>query len=154
MNKSTITLIVLAIALSGLFLFAGSALQANAPGVQLRAATEKEEVEGDLQAAIEQYPKSINDNGENRPVAARALLRLAGCYEKLGRDEAQKTYERLIQDYADQPEVVVEARTRLALLARISSETTSTPKFRRLVIPAAHPLPGLATVRASLSQDP
>ena len=106
------------IALSGLFLFAGSVVQTDAPGVRLRAAIEKEEVEGDLQAAIEQYKNIIADSGDNRTVAASALLRLGGCYEKLGRDEARKTYERLVQDYADQSEQARAAQARLAALSQ------------------------------------
>ena len=43
-----------------------------------------ENVDGNLQAAIEQYKKIVAENGGNRVVAARALLRMAGCYEKLG----------------------------------------------------------------------
>jgi hypothetical protein len=80
MNISKTAIFVSTIALSGLFLFAGSALQIDAPGVRLRAAIEKEEVEGDLQAAIEQYKEIIAENGDDRAVAARALFRLAGCY--------------------------------------------------------------------------
>jgi Tol biopolymer transport system component len=121
MNKLKITIFVLTIVLSGLFLFAGSALQTDAPGVRLRAAIEKEEVEGDLQAAIEQYKKIVADNGDNRVIAARALLRLGGCYEKLGREEAQKTYRQLIHDFPDQVDAVQVAKEKLTLLEKGSS---------------------------------
>jgi Tol biopolymer transport system component len=116
MKISKTAIFVLTIALSGLFLFAGSAVQTDAPGVQLRAAIEKEEVEGDLQAAIEQYKKIVADSGDNRAVAAQALLRLGGCYEKLGHEDARKTYEQLLADYPEQQQEVAAARQRLAAI--------------------------------------
>ena len=48
-----------------------------------------------------------------RPLAAQALLRMAESYQKLGDAEAQKIYERLTRDYADQREAVAIARTKL-----------------------------------------
>ena len=51
----------------------------------LRTAMEKESVAGDLKAAIEAYRQIATTYAKsNRAVAARALFRLAGCYEKLG----------------------------------------------------------------------
>ena len=61
-----------------------------------------ETVDGNLPASIDQYKKIVAQNGSNRATTAKALLRLAGCYEKLGAAEAQKTYQQLINDYADQ----------------------------------------------------
>jgi len=85
--------------------------------VALRAAMEKESVAGDLKAAIEEYRTiAVTYARSNRAVAARALLRLAGCYEKLGREEARKTYQELISGYPDQQEEVKLAQTRLAAL--------------------------------------
>jgi len=77
-----------------------------------------EDVDGDLQAAIGQYKKIAADNGKNRPVAAKALLRLAGCYEKLGREEAQKTYQQLIREFPDQLDAVRVAKEKLTLLEK------------------------------------
>jgi Tol biopolymer transport system component len=85
----------------------------------LRAAMETESVTGDLKAAIEQYRTiAATYARSNRAVAARALLRLAGCYEKLGREEAGKTYQQLLSEYADQTDVAAQARTRLSALAK------------------------------------
>lgn len=47
-------------------------------------------------------------------MCAKALLRLAGCYEKLGQ-QAQKVYEQIVHDFADQP-AAAKARARLASL--------------------------------------
>jgi Tol biopolymer transport system component len=82
--------------------------------VQWKAAQHKEEVEGDLKAAIDQYRKVAQT--ADRPLAAKALIRMAECHRKLGDAEAHAIYERVVRDYADQKEPVDLARTRLALL--------------------------------------
>ncbi|MBE3063857.1 MAG: PD40 domain-containing protein [Spirochaetes bacterium] len=127
-------------------------LSSNAQGVTeaerlLQKAILLETVDGNLQAAIDQYKKIVAENGGNRVVAARALLRLAGCYEKLGRNEAQKTYQQLINDYPDQAAEVALARQKLAALAEASREQASGPGFRKITIP------GEVSVGAQLSSD-
>jgi len=115
MSKTTVALagiIILSAGLQGLW----SAPQQENPAVLLRAAIEKEEVDGDLNAAIEQYKHVIKIAGADRAVAAQALLRLGGCYEKRGPEEARQAYQQLIRDYADQTREVVTARQRLAAL--------------------------------------
>jgi Tol biopolymer transport system component len=87
--------------------------------VQMKAAIQKEVVDGDLKGAIEIYRK-IAESG-NRAAAARALSRMGQCYEKLGDlqlGEARRAYEQLVRDYPDQMEFAAEARTRLAAMAR------------------------------------
>ena len=80
--------------------------------VALRVAMETETVKGDLRAAIEQY-KTIAA-GSDRALAAKALLRMAECYQKLGDTEARATYERVVREFADQKEELTVARARLA----------------------------------------
>jgi Tol biopolymer transport system component len=81
-------------------------------GVRLQAGIEKEDVDGDLKSAMDTYEKIAVDNSVPREVRARALLRLAGCEEKLGR-EATHVYEQIVREYADQP-AAGQARKRLA----------------------------------------
>ena len=69
--------------------------------VQMKAAQQKAEVEGDLKGAIEAYKKVVAAAGSNRALAAEALVRMADCYEKLGDAEARNVYERIVRDYAD-----------------------------------------------------
>ena len=69
-------------------------------------------IEGDLKGAIEQYKKIAQ--GEDRSVAARALIRLAECYQKLGDAQAKTVYERLVREFGDQKDAVAIARARLA----------------------------------------
>src|SRR5512136_2744632 len=82
---------------------------------QLQAAINKETVEGDLKGAIEQYQKLADSS--NHAVAAKALLRMGQCYEKLGDMEARKAYERVVREFSDQKETAATAQARLAALA-------------------------------------
>ena len=84
----------------------------TSPEVALRAAMETETVKGDLKAAIEQYQKVV-DSGD-RALAAQALLRIAGIYERLGSTDARLIYERVIRDFADQRDVVGVSQRQLA----------------------------------------
>jgi Tol biopolymer transport system component len=107
--------------LGALVSIAGIARQAEDPGVLLRAAIEKEDVDGNLQAAIDLYKQIVAKYSDNRPVSAKALLRLGGCYEKLGEQQAglaQKAFERVIENYPDQTEAVKLAREKLAAVLR------------------------------------
>ncbi len=81
----------------------------------------QERVEGDLEAAIERYQRIVERFGDNRPLAATALVQMGQCWEKLGKAEAGKAYEQVLHDYADQLEQVATARNRLALLAKLDN---------------------------------
>jgi Tol biopolymer transport system component len=85
-------------------------------GVRLEDGIEKEDVDGDLKSAMEIYQKIAADTSAPRDVRAKALLRLAGCDEKLGH-QAKQVYEQIVHDYADQP-AATQARTRLALIQK------------------------------------
>ena len=83
----------------------------------MEEATKKEVVDGDLKGAVEAYQKILVLTGAPRAVVARALWHLGQCYEKLGDTEARKAYERLVREFADQPEEAKLARGRLAALS-------------------------------------
>jgi Tol biopolymer transport system component len=110
--------LVIVVVVVGVALTPAVGARQQEPGVLLRAAIEKEDAAGDLEGAMALYRQIITANGRNRAVTARALLRLAGCYEKLGQTEAEKTYRQLIADYADQTAEVALARQKLAALTR------------------------------------
>jgi Tol biopolymer transport system component len=97
--------------------------------VQFKAAQHQEEVVGDLTGAIEQYKKIAR--GRDRSIAAKALVRMAECYEKLGQSDAQKTYERVVREFADQTESAAAARARLASM-RHAPATGNDMSFRRV----------------------
>jgi Tol biopolymer transport system component len=115
--------------------FAASWSAGEDPAVQLERAIQLETVDGDLAAAIALYEQIVEGNGNNRVLVARALLRLGGCQEKLGRAEARKVYQRLVDDYADQAEEAAVARSRLAALTRAARAAVSGPTFQRIHIP-------------------
>ncbi|MBW6481167.1 MAG: tetratricopeptide repeat protein [Bacteroidales bacterium] len=74
------------------------------------------EAMGDFSAAIELFEKLVSEHPHNKSLASRALLMAGRCYEKLGQEEAEKAYKRILEDYGDQREVVNEARVRLMAL--------------------------------------
>jgi Tol biopolymer transport system component len=135
MKARRMTMLVLPMLVGALLSVAGSAPQAGDPGVRLRAAIEKEEVDGDLQGAIDLYGKIVADHGGDRAVAAKALLRLGGCYEKLGQGQARRTYQQLVAEYPEQQQEVAAARQRLAALPREAQAAVPGPAFRRIQIP-------------------
>src|SRR5688500_16781799 len=91
--------------------------------VALRAAMEVETVKGDLRAAIGQYKAIVA--GRDRAIAARALLRMAECYRKLGDAESRVAYERVVREFADQVEAATEARRHLASLSASNTQPTT-----------------------------
>ncbi len=87
----------------------------NDPELELEKAINREVVVGDLAGAIEQYKIVAAQKSVPKDLAARALLGLARCQEKLGRRvEARASYQRLIADYSGQAPIVTQARARLA----------------------------------------
>ena len=119
-NGKTITMLA-ALALA-LCLAAPVALaqQQQEADVLLQEALHKEMVDGDLEEAISLYQKIVNNFSDiGRAVAARALVQMGKSYEKLGVHlvaEARQAYEQVVRDYADQPKMVAEARSRLETL--------------------------------------
>jgi hypothetical protein len=92
------------------------AQQSDRADMMMEAAARKERVDGDLKGAIEQYRKIAAQFARQPEVAARALLQMGQCQEKLGQAEARKSYERILREYAGAQEYVSAARARLAAL--------------------------------------
>lgn len=88
---------------------------------RFEAALFQENVKGDLRAAIAQYNKLVADFPANRVLAAKALLRIGECYEKLGMTESRKAYERVTREFSDQNEQAAIARGRLAKLGHATA---------------------------------
>src|SRR6266851_8438674 len=100
--------------------------------VLLQAANHKQLVEGQLEEAIQLYKRIVQEHAGNRTVAAKALLEMGQCYEKLGNTEARKAYERLVRDYGDQNEAAAQARSRLAALSGNVGSRSSEMVTRRV----------------------
>jgi len=101
------------------------------PAVELQAAMTKEQVDGDLKTAIAAYQKIAADKSAPRDVRAKALLHLAGCYEKLGQ-QAQSVYQQIVRDFGDQP-AAAQARTRLAALKQDDHPAAPATMTQRMI---------------------
>lgn len=82
------------------------------------AALFKKEAEGDLEGAIEILRRIVAEFPEKRKIAAKAQLQIGKCLEKLGLKEAMKAYQKVIDNYPDQTEAVLEARVKISILLR------------------------------------
>jgi tetratricopeptide (TPR) repeat protein len=110
--------------------------------VMLQRAIRTESVEGDLKSAIDLYKKIIARAATNRSAAAKALLRLGQCYEKLGDAEAQQSYERLVREFADQKDQAQQAQARLAATGRRSQTRNNAVSTELIARGAAYALSG------------
>jgi len=82
----------------------GSLAQQN--GYDLfQKALAKERGEGNLEEAIVLYKKVVEE-AKDESLAAKAQLRIGICYEKLGKQEAQKAYQMVIDNYPQQTDTV------------------------------------------------
>ena len=113
----TISTVLVAVALA--VALAGSGAAPAQSGNELfQKALVKERSEGDLAGAIKLYQTILQEHGQDRKLAAKALLQLGRCHERLGQADARKAWERLLRDYAEQTEQVQDARAGLAALGR------------------------------------
>ena len=77
-----------------------SAQKSDRAEVLFESARQKEMLEGNLESAIKQYKEVVAKYGSNRAIAAKALVRMGECYEKLGDAEARKAFERVVREFA------------------------------------------------------
>ena len=106
------TLIALALASSVTL----GAAQFDDQSRKLQQAVHLMETRGDYAGAIAAFEEIAA--GEDRDAAARALLYMAICYERLDPNNALDVYERLIERYPDKRVVIAEATSRLQALQR------------------------------------
>jgi Tol biopolymer transport system component len=111
-----------AFALVVIAILGGTSLRGQSSSALFQQALAKERAEGKLVEAIQIYERILTDFPGDRPVAARALLQMGRCYERLGKREAQRVYDRLVRDYGDQRSAADEARSRLARLSRSTAD--------------------------------
>jgi Tol biopolymer transport system component len=82
----------------------------------LGAAMHLEEVDRNLEGAIAAYKAFLVQYGSNRPLAAKAQYRLGLAYKRLGDGQAREAFQRVITQFADQTNVVSQARYQLAAI--------------------------------------
>ena len=98
-------------------LLSGGAIaqQPVSPEALLKAAMQREQVDGDAAGALSDY-KVIGELHPRSPVAARALARMAAIYDRQGELElARASYQRIVTEHAQSPEAAA-ARTALKKL--------------------------------------
>ena len=98
----------------------------------------QEEGEGNLQEAINIYDQIAQDESAELSIRAKALLHVGLCYEKMGKEEATKAYQRLVNNFPGQKSEVAIARERLSRLILATEKvvrTPSEPKFTKIKIP-------------------
>lgn len=111
----TLTAAVLAIVLG---LAVAATQERRQQDIDLQAAIRTETVDGDLDKAVAMFSAIAEKYQSDRAIAATALLHLAGAYQKRGDAQAKTVYERIVREYADQREVVTQARARLGANGR------------------------------------
>jgi hypothetical protein len=104
-------------------------------GRLLQSGLYQEEVKGDLDEAIKVYERILINFPKNRPVAAKALLHIGLCKEKLGRNEAINAYKKVVELYPEQQGEVTTAKERIAKLSRTLEDVAHQPAFRKIRIP-------------------
>ena len=108
------------------------------PQEMLNKAIYEEEVNGNLEEAIELFLEIVDNNSTSRTVAVEAFYHLGLTNEKLGNKKAKEYYEKIVNSFGDQPEFVRIAKERLSrliLIAEKISETPLVPKFTKIKIP-------------------
>jgi hypothetical protein len=89
----------------------------------------KEEGEGNLNEAIVIYSKIVDDSTAQISIQAKSLLRVGLCYEKLGRNEASRAYQRLLNNFPGQKAEVAIARERLSkLILNVEADSKAPPE--------------------------
>ena len=101
------------LAVAGLLVLHTAAPFAQSGYDLLQKALAAERADGNLQQAIELYQRVAREFASDRALAARALVRMADCYTKLGNAQARAIYERVAREYPEQTAAVQEARTHL-----------------------------------------
>jgi Tol biopolymer transport system component len=133
MNQMRTAFVVMVALFAGVF--SGTAQKSDPGEVLFQKAIHKEMVEGKLEEAIKIYKEVFTANKDNRALAAKALVQLGQCYEKLGNAEARSAYEQVIKEFGDQQEQVQAARTKLAGLTAPEAK----PKFTKIRVPTKLP---------------
>jgi len=90
--------------------------QKNKAELMYQQALYEMEGKGDYLKAIALLKQVMTQYPKEKTTAAKALLNIGRSYEKLGNVEARAAYERVVRDFADQAEIVAQARVRLAAL--------------------------------------
>jgi Tol biopolymer transport system component len=94
----------------------------------------KERAVGDVEEALRLYQRVVKEFGGNHALAAKAELRMGLLYDRLGRKaDAQRAYQAVVSQYADQANEAKQARARIVVAAPPRNINT-TPKTSGLTV--------------------
>src|SRR5262249_43908893 len=139
LSRRFVTAMITVIVMMG---FYAAAQNVSESELRYREALRKQQVDGDLPAAIKLYQDIVASKTADHATKARALLQLAICYETQGK-QAQAVYEQIIKEYGDQP-AAGEAKAKLAAL-RTPAAPPSTRTLRKIEFGPGITGPVLAT---------
>src|SRR5437016_418774 len=92
----------------------------------------KERAVGDVEEALRLYQRIVKEFGGNHALAAKAQLRMGLLYDRLGRKaDAQRAYQAVVNQYADQTNEVRQARAKIVAVASPRRNINATPKTKR-----------------------
>lgn len=111
---------VLTIAILALTFFATPCLAQSASDL-FQQALVKERTDGDLNAAIVLYERVVAASAD-RSLSAKALVQIGKSYERLGLIGAVNAYQRVLDDFPEQQDIVRIARDRLSLVLAAMAE--------------------------------
>lgn len=114
MQRARFQLIVTIIVAVGALALTSVVAQEQNPRQLFERARMLDESNQNLTEAIKLYGQVVKQAQEQRALAARAQLRVGLLYERLGRKaEAQRAFQLVVNQYADQAEVVRQAQAKL-----------------------------------------
>ena len=108
-KKKLFTVIFLLVGVSLLF---SNLTQQESAKELFEKAVYLEETKGDLEKAIAAYDRIIKEYPDERALAAKAQLQIGLCFEKLGLKEAEKAFQKVVDNYPDQAEGIHLERAR------------------------------------------
>ena len=111
-KKAIPVIMLICMILGNQYLYAQTAEELLSEAIQL------EEVKGELEEAIKTCEQIVSQYPDNEKVCAEALLHMGSCYEKLGKTEAIKSYELILERYPGQTAQAETAKARLAELKK------------------------------------
>ncbi|MFN2498719.1 MAG: tetratricopeptide repeat protein [Pyrinomonadaceae bacterium] len=102
-------------------LFAGSTFAQQNTRELFERARMLDESNQNLSEAIKLYGQVVSQANEQRALAARAQYRIGVLYERLGRKaEAQRAFQAVANQYADQTDLAQRARAKLPAAAKVN----------------------------------
>ena len=116
----------------GLVVGFGSLFSQQTAGELFEKALYIEEAQGDLQKAVSLYQDILKKFPDDRQVAAKAQLHVGICFEKLGLNQAQEAFQRVVENYPEQAEAVKLAREKLTRLLKVQAAIETGDKELRI----------------------